>query len=419
MARKQRQNKMMKSRKKRQSKHQGGLDRKARHLLRKPSFLYKAIQKVGELGVVGEERNRGIVILTGISKALPEPTSVLVKGPTSSGKSNLVKTTLRLFPANSIVDRAGLSPKALAHGKVSLKHKILFINELRSAKEAQLLLRLLQSEGKIEHEFTTVRGATRGTKTAKRVGMPVVLSTTTDEKVFEDDETRFQSLFVDISPAQSRAIVLARARGPRDPDCSDLPVWQRAMSLLVYTNGDFENPPKWIEYVARKLPRDQVRVRRDWDRFLKYCNAVALWTSFGTKRPVDISFEDYCIAYRILEPVFASTLHSLRAQKDVVSVAVSKLHKRLQRAVTVHELAEELAWKESLVYKHLKRAEKNHLVKYVEGTRERNVKPVLPIDQGVSRFLPSPRSVLKHHPELGKKVKYVDPLSGNWKTVRR
>jgi|SRR5579864_1011082 len=181
MAKKQPQNKVKKRRRDRTAKR--GLDRKAQDLLHDPMFLYKAGQKVGDLGVVGEKRNRLVLILAGMSKALPEPTSVLVKGPPSSGKSNLVKKTLRLFPANCIVDRAGLSPKALAHGKVSLKHKILFINELRSAKEAQLLLRLLQSEGKIEHEFTTVRGAARGTKTVRRVGMPVVLSTTTDEKV--------------------------------------------------------------------------------------------------------------------------------------------------------------------------------------------------------------------------------------------
>jgi hypothetical protein len=410
---------MTKSTKKRNNKHQRGLDEKAHRLLRKPSFLYKAVQKVGELGVVGEERNRAIVILTGISKALPEPTSVLVKGPTSSGKSNLVKTTLRLFPANCIIDRAGLSPKALAHGKVSLKHKILFMNEYRCGKDAQQLLRLIQSEGKIEHEFTTVRGGARGTKTAKRVGMPAVLSTTTDEKVFPDDETRFLSIFVDLTPSQSRAIVLARARGPCNPDCSDLPLWQRAMSLLAYTKGDFGHPPKWIEYVAKKLPRDQVRVRRDWDRFLKFCSAVSLWQSFEKKKPVDISFVDYCIAYRILEPVFAATLQSLRVQENVLGSAVAKLYKRFRRAVTVREIAEKLEWKESLVYKRLNKALKNHLVKYEDGTRERNLKRVLPIDEGIGRFLPSPRSVLRHNRELGKSVKYVDPLTGTWKKVRR
>lgn len=48
-----------------------GLDTEAERLLRDPFFLYKAIQKVGSLGVVGEERNRGILILTCMGKALP------------------------------------------------------------------------------------------------------------------------------------------------------------------------------------------------------------------------------------------------------------------------------------------------------------------------------------------------------------
>jgi hypothetical protein len=410
---------MKRSRTKKNNKHEQGLRRNAEELLRDPSFLFKAIHKVGDLGVVGEEQNRGVLILNGISRALPEPTSTLVKGPPSGGKSNLVRKVLQLFPANCVVDRAGLSPKALAHGKVSLKHKILFINELRSAKEGQLLLRLIQSEGRIEHEFATVRGSARGTKTAKRIGMPVVLSTTTDRQVFEDDETRFLSIFVDDSPKQNRAVVLARARKPRNPDYSDLPVWQKAMSLLVYTKGDFEHPPKWLQYVARKLPLGEVRIRRDWDRFLKFCSAVALWQSFGKAKPVDISFEDYCVAYRLFERVFLSTLQCSRAQEDVLSNAVAKLYKRLQRGVTVEEIAEELGWDRRSIYKPLKRSVKNHFVKYEGVSRERNVKRVLPIDRGVTRFLPSPQSVLRHYPKLGKKVKYVDPLSGKCKVVER
>lgn len=395
------------------------LDAKARQLLLDPLSLYNAIRRAGKLGVVGEERNLGIVIVGGTSRTLPEPLSILLKGPSSGGKSNLVKKCLRLFPVKCIVDRAGISPKALAHGKVSLRHKIFYINELRSAKEAQLFLRLLQSEGKIEHEFTTVRGSARGTKTAKRVGTPVVLSTTTEMEIFTDDENRFLSSSMDVSPAQNRAINVARARTPRNPDVSDLPVWQKAMSLLVYTKGDFEHSPKWLEYVATKLPQEPVRVRRDWDRFLNFCSAVALWRSFGRKKPVDITFEDYCIAHRLLEPVLASTLESQRAQADVVSRAVGKLYKRLQRAVTVREVAKKLGWKRAVVYKHLKKAIKNHLVRYEDGNREQNVKPVLPIAHSGAQFLPSPQRVLRHYPELGKKVKYVDPLTGKWKAVRR
>jgi hypothetical protein len=127
---------------------------KAISLLNDPAFLHKACRKVGELGIVGEKRNILILLLAAIARVFPKPPSVLIKGPTSSGKSTVVKTTLQLFPPECIIERAGLSKKALAHGKGSLAHKILFIHEYRCGKDAQQLLRLLQSEGRIAHEFT-------------------------------------------------------------------------------------------------------------------------------------------------------------------------------------------------------------------------------------------------------------------------
>ena len=143
--------------------------------------------------------------------------------------------------------------------------------------------------------------------------------------------------------------------------------------MLAYRKGDFENPPTWIEYVARKLPPGKVRVRRDWDRFLKYCCAVALWRSFGRKKKTDISFKDYCIAYRILEPVFASTLYSLRSQEYGLRDAVARLEKRLGRSVDAREIAEEVGWEKPMVYKHLKSAVRHQLVKYEGRTREHNL----------------------------------------------
>jgi hypothetical protein len=127
---------------------------KASRLVSDPRFLYKARKKVGELGIVGEARIILILLLAAIARVFPKPPSVLIKGPTSSGKSTVVKTTLQLFPPECILERAGISRKALAHGKGSLAHKILFIHEYRCGRDAQQLLRLLQSEGRITHEFT-------------------------------------------------------------------------------------------------------------------------------------------------------------------------------------------------------------------------------------------------------------------------
>lgn len=132
----------------------------------------------------------------------------------------------------------------------------------------------------------------------------------------------------------------------------------------------------------------------------------------------DITFEDYCVAYRIFEPVFASTLRGLPAQASILAGAVRKLNHQLKRAVTTHEVAKELDWKESLVHKHKKIAVKRKLIEYEPGTREKNVKRLVTRIEAVG-FLPHPRQVLKRNPEIGRKVKYVDPFTGEWKKVKR
>jgi hypothetical protein len=246
-----------------------------------------------------------------------------------------------------------------------------------------------------------------------------VLSTTTDNKVFADDETRFLSTWVDESADQSRKIVVARARKRRLANRSDLPVWQKAMSMLKYKKGDFEHPADWIEYVATQLPLDKVRVRRDWDRFLTFCSGVALSRGFSSKGAVDISFPDYCVAHRILEPVFASTLNGLGSQEYMLAKAVVALNKRHGRPATAKEIARKLTWKLPVVYKHLKAAAKNRLVRYEPGTRARNLKRVSAVDGGAQRFLPSPKSVFKRYPKLGKKIQFIDPFTGERERIRR
>jgi len=263
------------------------------------------------------------------------------------------------------------------------------------------------------------RSGKRGTRVAQRIGVPVVITTTTpDETVFPDDLTRFVPCWIDTTPEQSLAILKARAQGPKAIDRSDLPIWQAAMSDLKPTKGDFGHPPKWLQYVAKHLRLNDVRVRRDWDRFLTFCSAIALCRGFGRNQPIDIDFSDYCVAYRIFEPVFASTPPGLPTQGSMLAEAVRRLAHALKHGVTVHEIGNELSWKEPLVYKHIKSAVKEKLIKYESGTREKNVKRLLPRHEA-SGFLPHPRKVLKRNPEIGKQVKYVDPFTGKWRKVER
>ncbi len=190
--------------------------------------------------------------------------------------------------------------------------------------------------------------------------------------------------------------------------------------MLCPRPGDFDHPPDWLNYVAEHLPVNEIRVRRDWIRFLAFLRAIALCHPRPEDgRPLDISFRDYCVAYKIFEPVLAANIKEVPAEDLHLSRAVAELAKRKRRAVRTKELIKHLNWKKSLVYKHVKSAMRNGLVEYERGTRERNEKWLLARAEPTQGFLPTPKAVLKNNPKIGRKVKYVNPFTGKWKTVRR
>jgi hypothetical protein len=64
-------------------------------------------------------------------------------------------------------------------------------------------------------EVTTGSGQNRGTQVTSRIGAPVFISTTTDERVFGDDETRFLSIRADESAKLTREVVRGQFKKKR------------------------------------------------------------------------------------------------------------------------------------------------------------------------------------------------------------
>lgn len=177
-----------------------------------PEFLYIVKQRVGIEGVVGEGQNLLILYLACLTTSLDKAVSVLVKGPSSTGKSNLTKTLLSVVPPEKVLTRSSFTGKALAYGSGELAGKILYLVEHRGGKDGAFFRRLLQSEGALHHEATTGSGQKRGTQVTNRIGAPVFISTTTDERVYEDDETRFLSVRADESAQLTRAVLQAQCK---------------------------------------------------------------------------------------------------------------------------------------------------------------------------------------------------------------
>jgi hypothetical protein len=271
-------------------------------LIRDSMFLFRVVQKIGQMGIIGEKQNRLVLFLAGLTKDFVKPVSVLEKGASSTGKSELVKAVIALFPPECVLKRASLSSKAPVHGADELSGKILYLVEYRGAKDALYLTRLSQSEGEIVHEFATVVGSERGTTVVSRRGSPVVMTTTTNERVYEDDETRFLSIQADDSPEQTHKVIVAHFTPvPVRRDGIELPVWHEAVRILSKKVPRFRFP-QWFTMLADEIPSDEPRARRDAVRFLNLLIAIALCRSHSDGRikkcsnEIEISFADYCVA---------------------------------------------------------------------------------------------------------------------------
>jgi energy-coupling factor transporter ATP-binding protein EcfA2 len=384
----------------------------AQELLNDLKFLFRLGNKIGELGVVSEKRSRLIVALACITAYLKEKVSVLVAGPSGCGKSIILETTIKVFPPESVIKRVSFSRKAFAYGKESLDGKVLYVTEYRGGKEAQLLLRILQSEGELSHEFTTGRR----TEVAQRLGSPVVLTTTTDETIFEDDSTRFLTIRVSEKPSKILAVLksaISRASAHLEPGAE---VWQEAIRLIAKRAKKPFTFPDWLEFVAEQLPRNNVRVQRDWKRFLALLQAAALCRQ-QTGSNNEVTFADYCVVYRILNLAFTATAHTVSENEIAIQKAVKKLATEAGYTVTIRAVRDELSWTDGMVYKYVRLAAKHGLVKFEAGTHEKNIKRLLPTDEAVGDFLPSPERVLEHIGRGKGKTAYVDPLTGEVKRL--
>lgn len=162
---------------------------------------------------------------------------------------------------------------------------------------------------------------------------------------YDPPPTRFLSLAMNESSAQTTAIAIAELTGTKSAPGPDLSTWHEAVRLL----GKYKvtlHFPKWFEFVASKLPASQVRVRRDWRRFLAFCRVISIcrsWSESNTRqKDIVCDFSDYCVAYRILATAFASTVHEVHERELLIADIVRKLHARLTRSVTVQEVAGQL-----------------------------------------------------------------------------
>jgi hypothetical protein len=256
----------------------------ANKLLKSPYFFNEFLSAVRKAGLAGEENNALVVLVVLVSRLLPAPLHLFVKGRSSAGKNYLVKTVLRLAPKDAISEITSFSDQAWYYAARKVRHTIIFLQEQNEAAGNLHPLRLLISEGKLVREVTVREGNKWVTKTITVRGPVASASTTTKPLLKLDDENRAISIRIDESAQQTRRIVKAYARESKGLSDHERLTWRMVHRCLERRIGTKIAFPEWFAQVAEKVNADDLRVRRYWPAFVEACRTICLIRSFQDER---------------------------------------------------------------------------------------------------------------------------------------
>jgi hypothetical protein len=387
------------------SKEYQGLLVSAEPLLTCPDVLGQVASALHKMGLAGQEREAKIIYLALTSRVLKIKVlvNIVVKGPSSGGKSYLVERVLDFFPLSAFYDLSAMSEKALVHSTASFSNRYLVIYEAvgLGGNFAQYLMRSLLSEGRIKYE--TVEKAQNGksekfnSRLIEREGPTGLIVTTTKAGLHPENETRMLTLEVSDTPQQTREVLLAHAMGEHRPQV-DIAPFIAFQKLL-----DIERPQAIIpfaEQLARNCDDGVLRVRRDFLMVLNLIKAHAIL--HRAHREIDhegrviATKEDYRGVYDLVADLVAQGMARAVSpnMRETVEAVGDLLSLNNGKPLKVIEIAEKLGLDKSSALRRVRTAIREGYLVNNEHRRGRPAKislgDPLPADTGV---LPSPEIV--------------------------
>lgn len=273
-----------------------------------PEILMELELALKACGLVGEIHTAKIVYLATTSRLFDRPVSVVVKGPSSGGKSFVAGTVAKFFPPGAIIERTTLSPLALAYSEEPLSHRMLYLYEAAGmeTETGNYVMRSLLSENRVRHE--TVEKGRDGLKSRliEREGPTGLIVTTTKNLLHPENETRMLSLTVTDTPEQTKAIMRVQARG-KMADAGDVE-WHALQTWLE--GGKQKVVIPYAEKLADLIPSAAVRLRRDFPTLLSLIAAHALLHRASRDRDADgaivANVRDYATVRELVADLIAA-----------------------------------------------------------------------------------------------------------------
>jgi len=207
------------------SRHKGSraerrrAEKEALKLLQSPRFFNEFLRAMDRAGLVGEEQNALVLLVVVVSRILPRPLNVFVKGHSSAGKNWLVTRILSLMPKSAVAEITSASDQAWNYSHSDFRHRVVYLQERNETAGTIDPIRLLISEGKLVRIVPGYENRQRVTKKLVARGPVAAISTTTKNRLQIDDETRHISCWCNESREQTLRIATAYTQQAKYLSC--------------------------------------------------------------------------------------------------------------------------------------------------------------------------------------------------------
>jgi hypothetical protein len=316
-------------------------------LTRERSVLNVLDAELKSQGFAGSTDVPKLVFLSLYTRFFDEPVSLVLKGPSGSGKSYALDAGLQFVPKEAFKPLSGMTDKALAYMDEDFKHRFLVVKEAAGLNrgKGQVFLRQLLSEHRIDH--VTVVGFQP--KTLKVEGPIGLLMTTTENALHPEDESRMLSYPIKGSPEKNKAALLGQIGRRRQLDTKP---WFALHDFVG--EGDHRVSIPWARRLVNKITTSHDRVMRDFKKVVSLIKAHALIHQHNRERRrgrVVASRADYLAVRSLIEGPLSQGLENA---VDEFTRQMIGLIADNDDGLSQSEIAGQLGRNQSIVSRHAK-----------------------------------------------------------------
>src|SRR5215211_5687565 len=245
-----------------------------RELAASEDILAEHIADLERCRLVGEINNAKLLYLAMTSRLLEKIVSVVVKCPSSGGKSILVKLVTTFFPESAFWRFTAMSERTLLYTEEPLSHRHLIFSEVAGigGEFQEYVIRTLLSEGFLEYEVVEKTHEGLRVRRIRKEGPTGFITTTTRDRLHDENETRYLSLTVTDTRAQTRGVFKALAEEQvEEPDRTR---WHALQEWLEGAEHRVTIP--YAGALAERTGDVAVRLRRDFSVIQSLIRAHAI-----------------------------------------------------------------------------------------------------------------------------------------------